>query len=175
MLEELMLSLYGARANYKGLDVLKYILLNNKKFYNFIIENIKNGKVMPFGDLEFSKIERQNIRAIDNFLTVFKEGLNLGSCTITSKQLSYSYDGCDLVSGTMDLLIGTINSEHGEHSWMEYDEYIYDTTLMLKINKSLAKEIGYNEETRIKSYQLNSNPTYQSTKDYTNDNQIKSF
>lgn len=170
--EQLITFLYKERSNYKGLAVLKD-LLQNEELFNLFLKHMESGKILPFDDQDFSKIENQNIRGINNFIDVFREGFNIGCCTPTSKQLSYSFDNVDLVSGLMENLKGTKNSPNGEHSWMEVDGYIYDTTLMLKIDKSLAKELGYKEENRIMYSQLCCDKFYSCTKDYTNDSELR--
>lgn len=167
--------IFKEKINYKGLDILKYLLKNNLAFTKLFIKYLQDGKIKPFSYEEFEIIQKQNIRGIDNFETVFKNGLNLGRCTVTSKQLSYSYDNVALCSGIMEYLKGTQNSINGEHCWMEYNNYIYDTTLMLKIDKSLALLLGYKEENKISYDQLMSNHNYKATKDYTNDKDLKSL
>ena len=49
----------------------------------------------------------------------------------------------------------------------------YRYFLMLVIDKSLKSKFGYKEEVRIPSYKLNSDPRYQSRKEFTNDRSIR--
>lgn len=165
--------IYGHRSYYKGLSILYDLLNNNDDFNQKFRRFLKLNFILPFDEEVYDKISSQNIRVIDNFLTVFENGLNLGCCTPTAKQLSYSYDNVDLVSGINKYLIGTINSPNGEHSWLEIGDIIYDTTLMVKINKSIAHELGYIEEVRITYRELNCDSVYISSKEFTNDINLK--
>lgn len=172
-MEEIIEYLYGDYKDYEGTSVTKTLLIENENFRNLIINGIKEHKISGFDEKDWNLIRTQNIRCIDNFETVFKKGLNIGCCTSTSKQLSYSFNDAELISGIMDFLIGTRNAPNGEHSWMENDNYIYDTTLLLKIDKSLAKNFGYHEEVRLDQFMLRRNGSYAAAKEFTTDTNLK--
>ena len=129
-------------------------------------------------DEEWNKINSQNfvshIPEMKEFIDMFTLGYNIGNCVGTSRQLSYSYNDVDIVSGILPILKGTKNAEQlGGHCWLETRKYIIDTSLLLVIDKSLKEELGYIEEQRIKSYQLANSPRYQARKEYVNDPYIK--
>ena len=87
---------------------------------------------------------------------------NLGNCVGTSRQLSYSYNNVDIVSGILPILKGTLNAEkEGGHCWLETPTSIIDTSLMLVIDKSIKDEIGYMEEQRVSHVQVLSSKNYQ--------------
>ena len=95
---------------------------------------------------------------------------NIGNCVGASRQLSYSYNDVDIVSGILPLIKGTRNAEKfGGHCWLENDKYIIDTSLMLVIDKSLKDRFGYIEEQRITKSELRKSQSYQSRKDFVND------
>ena len=136
-----------------------------------IIEiGIDSGKVYGFPDFLWQKIQNQNIRNIDSFESVFRDGANKGYCTVASKQLSYSLTNCFIAGGLLPILIGTDNCQDGSHTWIIVDNYIIDTSLMLIIEEEYAKCIGYLEISRINP---NHDPIYLATKDFTNDISIK--
>lgn len=158
------------RKNYKCFSLLKYLLISNENFRNLIINGITTGKIKGFPEELWTKINTQNVRTIDNFEDVFREGANIGYCTVASKQLSYSLDNCYLCGGTLPILKGTTNSPDGRHTWIVYNNKVIDTSLMLIIDEKYSKEIGYIEENR---YNPSSDFVYMATKDYTNDKNIK--
>lgn len=108
------------------------------------------------------------------FIDMFILGLNIGNCVGTSRQLSYSYNNASIVSGILPLLKGKKNSEkEGGHCWLETPKELIDTTLMLVMDKSLKKDLGYIEEQRLTPYDLALSPRYQARKEFVNDKNIK--
>ena len=161
----------------KGYDLLVDLCNSNNILKEIIINGIKNGTVRLFNDNEWDKINSQNFIPLTNetkeFSDIFKLGLNIGSCVSTSKQLSYSYDDIDLVSGFLPIIKSSKNSPNGGHVWLETDNSIIDTSLMLVIDKSLKKDIGYIEEFRLTSDNLVNDNIYQASKNFANDIYIK--
>lgn len=147
------------------------------KYPNFkkIIEsNLLNGKIRFFEVEEWNKIKSQNfvspVKEINEFEYLFILGYNIGNCVGTSRQLSYSYNNVDIVSGILPILKGTLNAEkEGGHCWLETPTSIIDTSLMLVIDKSIKDEIGYIEEQRVTHLQLLTSKNYQARKDFVND------
>jgi len=105
-----------SRKNYKCYSELKRLLIENETFRNIIINGVKENKIIGFPEELWSKINSQNIRTINNFEDVFRDGANIGYCTVASKQLSYSLDNCNLCGGVLPILKGTINCEDGSHT-----------------------------------------------------------
>ena len=151
---------------------------NNQEFKEFVTRNMQNGKIHFFGEEEWTKIENQNFppinKDIKNFKDMFLMGYNIGNCVGITRQLSYSYDECDIVSGILPLLKGTLNArELGGHAWLEVGNSIIDTSLMLVIDKSLKDVLGYKEEERLTSFNLKQNMIYQKRKEFVNDENLK--
>lgn len=159
-----------SRKDYLCFDVLKELYKNNKYFKEFIDSGIKEGKISGFPEELWEAIELQNVRGLETFEDVFREGYNIGGDAVVSRQLSYSFKNCELCSGLLPLLAGTKNSEVGEHSWMTSDGKIYDTTLMLVIDKSYANKLGYQYEIEYNPHQ---DPIYEATYEFTNDRELK--
>lgn len=166
-LEKLLIE--ESKRDYKCFEILKN-LLKNPTFSEIIKEGIIEGKISGFDINLWTKIENQNIRRINSFDDVFKEGLNIGYCTVAAKQLSYSLDTCFICGGELPILKNTPNCENGEHTWILYNNDVIDTTLMLFIDKEYATKLGYIEENR---YNPNQDPIYSATKEFTNDNNLK--
>ena len=156
--------------DYKCFDELKR-LLEDEHFRNIIIDGYEQGKISGSTEDIWEKIREQNIRRINSFEDVFKDGANIGYCTVASKQLSYSFDGCFLCGGILPILIGTRNCQDGSHTWMVHDNKIVDTTLMLIIDEDYASLLGYVEENR---YNPSDDPIYLVAKEFTLDKNLKS-
>lgn len=171
---DILLKLYDEEyLKYKGLSLLKELINDNEEFRNILIEGINKGYITGFNENDWDKVRSQNVNWIDNFETVFKEGLNIGRCTFCSKQLSYSYDNLEICGGVNKYLVGSANSKDGSHTWMLLNSsVIYDTTFMLKIKREYQERMGYIEE-----YEKRVNPSkdiyYEARKDYTRDKNIK--
>lgn len=159
-----------SRKEYKCFLELKKLLNENKDFKKIVEDGINKGLIRGFDEELWKKIFSQNIRGISNFVNVFRDGANLGYCTVASKQLSYSLDDCFIVGGVLPLLEGTVNCEDGSHTWIVYNGEIIDTTLMLIIKEEYATKLGYIEENR---YNPNLDPIYLATKEFTNDVNLK--
>jgi len=164
--------------NIKAYELVLNLCKENLWFRHLISENLKNGKIRFFNEEEWEKINSQNFVSLspemNEFSDLFTLGYNIGNCVGTSKQLSYSYDDVDIVSGILPALKGTLNAEkEGGHCWLETSKSIIDTSLMLVIDKSLKEEFGYLEEQRVTSKQLASMTLYQSRKEFVNDKELK--
>lgn len=164
--------------NIKGFELFQELYNNNQNFKNIIDKGLNNKNIRFFDDNEWEKIKNQNfispISEMKEFIDMFLLGYNIGNCVGASRQLSYSYNNVDIVSGILPILKGTLNSEkEGGHCWLETPSHIIDTTLMIVIDKNLKEEIGYIEEQRITAHQLAISKSYQSRKDFTNDTSIK--
>ena len=162
----------------KAYELFWKLYSNNRNFREKVYENFKNGKVRFFNDEEWDKINSQNfvskLPGIKEFFDMFILGYNIGNCVGMTRQLSYSYNDADIVSGILPILKGTLNAEkEGGHCWLETPNYIIDTSLMLVIDKSLKEDFGYIEEQRLTSYQLRTSPLYRARKDFVNDKRLK--
>jgi len=155
---------------YTCYDLLKERLQNVPGLKQLIIDGINSGKIHGFDETIWNKIRSQNLRAthVKDTEEWFSKGYNIGNCTNTAIQLSYSFDSCYLCGGTVPLLEGTLNSEDGKHTWMVHDKKIYDTSLMMIIDEYYAKtSMKYNELNRTNPNIKNSN--YSAAKDYATD------
>lgn len=165
--------------NDRCFDFFWKIYYKDHEFSKIIDDNLAIGKIRFFNDEEWDKIKAQNfvspIEEMKEFIDMFILGYNVGNCVGASRQLSYSYNNVDMVSGTLPLIKGTLNAEkEGGHCWLETPDNIIDTSLLLVIDKSLKEKLGYLEEERLTSFQLASNLNYQLRKEFANDKNINS-
>lgn len=162
----------------KAFDLFWQLYQNNHSFKKLIDDSFKNNQIRFFNEEELNKIKSQNFihpinPDIHEFEDIFILGKNIGNCVGISRQLSYSYNNVDLVSGILPILKGTINAKDlGGHAWIETKDSIIDTSLMLVIDKSLKDAFGYIEENRITSNELKKDQFYQSRKEWTNDQNL---
>lgn len=157
------------RYDYKCFDELKRLFNCNEDFKNFVVEGYSKGEISGFNEELWDRIKSQNIRKINSFEDVFRDGANIGYCTVASKQLSYSLDECYICGGVLPLLKGTTNCEDGSHTWIVCDNRVIDTTLMLIMTEEYANKMGYLEQNR---YDPNVDPVYLAAKEFTNDKTI---
>lgn len=71
-----------------------------------------------------------------NLKEIFKNGYNIGNCLLTAHYISTALPDSSICTGKVAILKGTKNSDQGDHVWIETEDYIIDTTLMITINKS---------------------------------------
>lgn len=172
-IENILEVLYGDRKDYKGTQIMRELLENNDSFRKIIIEGIKTSNINMWPEELWKKLDNQNFREKYELVSAaFKAGHNLGRCLVYSEYVSYSMPlGCLITSGTVDYLKGTFNSPEGKHTWIEYENVIYDTTFMICINKKYLGKLGYKE---IYKTDPNKNPMYSSGKDFANDTFLSS-
>lgn len=75
--------------------------------------------------------------------SVYKFGFNIGQCGLTARYLVRNIRGSILCYGTCDLLKGTKKANDGNHAWIQINDILIDTTLMINIPLSLIDTLGY--------------------------------
>lgn len=162
----------------KAFDLFWQLYNSDMEFQNKVLEGMKQGKIRFFSEIEWEKIRSQNylsrIPGVNEIIDLFIQGYNIGNCANMAMELSYSYNDVDIVSGILPILKGTKNAEEvGGHVWLENDDAIIDTSLMLVIDKNLKDVMGYIEEQRITKSALRTNRRYQSRKSFVNDTSLR--
>ncbi len=162
--------------DFKGFDLLNEIKDKYSTLKEILEQYQELGKIRYFNEQEWEKIKKQNYTGfedVDSFYDIFRLGYNIGHCGIMARQLSYSYNDIDIVSGKVSMLKGTLNSPNGGHIWLETKKQVIDTSLLLVFDKSLKSKIGYMDEQRLTSKVLAKDMYYGVRKEYTNDINIK--
>ena len=162
----------------KAFDLFWQLYNSDMEFQNKVLEGMKQGKIRFFSEIEWEKIRSQNylsrIPGVNEFIDLFIQGYNIGNCANMAMELSYSYDDASIVSGILPVLRGTKNAEEvGGHVWLENDDTIIDTSLMLVISKNLKDAMGYIEEQIITKKALRANLRYQTRKGFVNDTNLR--
>lgn len=152
------------RKEYLCFELLKKHYQDNPNFKEIIDTGLKEGTVSGFGEDLWLAIDNQNIRGLKSFEDVFREGYNIDGSTVISRQLSYSFPSCTLCSGLLPML-------EGQHCWMTSEGKIYDTSLMLVIDRKYANKLGYQYEIE---YNPHEDPIYTAVYEFTNDSELKS-
>lgn len=91
--------------------------------------------------------------------------LNLNKCHDRAYALTMGFDDCRYVTGWLPRL-GKVyndpNDPHFEHSWVEDGNYVYDTTLVARVNKRFYRFIfGAKADKITTSEELNQDEVYQ--------------
>ena len=67
---------------------------------------------------------------------IFKNGYNIGNCLLTAHYVSTIIPNSSICTGKVEILKGTKNSKNGDHVWIETEDYIIDTTLMIILSRN---------------------------------------
>ena len=172
-IENILEILYGERKNYKGITLMKELLISDEKFREIIIEGIKTGNIYMWSEEFWKKLDKLNLMLRKgNVSDIYISGDNIGDCTGCSTLISYIFQSeCLYVGGTVDYLIGTKNSVDGRHTWVEEKGVIYDPTFMIAIKESYSKNLGYKPDHKMDP---NTNPFYVEGKEFARDPYIDS-
>lgn len=81
--------------------------------------------------------------------TIFKDGYNIGNCLLTAYYVSSIIEDSLICTGKVEILKGTKNSPNGDHVWIETENEIIDTTLMIVIPKYHIYSKFYTKDAEI--------------------------
>lgn len=150
----------------KALEFRNLLLENNPEFKEKIIYGISNNLVREFGDAENKIFDSlSNVVTRGDINAAFEFGYNIGRCEFFSKTLSYAFENCTIVNGILPILKGTPGAPNGGHIWLEVNNQIYDTTLLMVINKEYLNVLGYIEKDRIHDTVLQNDEIYKCRKE----------
>lgn len=140
----------------KSTQIREFLKNNNKELYKRLMVLVNMGKVIDLSSNKcFEEYEKINIGGKYNpELTLGKalrKGLNYGRCGLFSKIFSntilqgykHTYN-----VGYLDVISGSKNSPNGNHAWIETNNYIIDTSLLMAIPIEFKKSFGYETEKR---------------------------
>ena len=85
----------------------------------------------------------------DTLEDIYIHGFNIGRCGLTSRYITREFENACLYYGKAKLLVGTKNSPDGEHAWTCINDLLIDSTLMICIPESKAKDFGYIPQKKI--------------------------
>lgn len=169
--EKLLEILYADTVDFKGNELTKERIRNDKEFRDTIIKGVLENKITGFDQDFYEKISKLNVRWNHSFEDVFRLGFNIGACTTASKYVSYIFPSCQIAGGVNKYLVGTKNSDEGQHTWIvSNDGKIYDTTFMLIIDRKYSNRLGYVQEN---IYDPNIDRIYSAGKEFANDRNLR--
>jgi len=123
------------------------IALKDEKFKKTYDFGIKNGLIERFDENFMEQMKYIYISFIDcSLYDYFKNGDNIGFCLDACNHLSEMFDEYEIYKGILPAIKGSKRSPNGEHAWLISDGIIYDTSLLLAIDKSLSERLGYNPQ-----------------------------
>ena len=95
-------------------------------------------------------------------------GLNIGKCHDRAYALTMAFDKCNLIRGCLPKYGKSHNDDDDldfEHSWVEDDKYVYDTTFVKRFNKRFYHYLfGSRAYAVISSEELNNDAYYKKMK-----------
>lgn len=128
----------------EGLFVKKYLLSNNSKFRNLYDQYKEQLKELEINIPTVSDLVCSEKNPNITLKYIFDKGLNIGNSGLISRFFGETITGdYKINAGTCSFLEGTYNASVGEHAWIETNDYIYDTTLMIKLPIALKDQFGY--------------------------------
>lgn len=139
---------------FRGYDLLNYLLMKDNEFKEVVSSGLRTGFIRKFNDDEWERVLRVSyvpeVRCINSFFEMFKEGLNIGNALGTTKYLGHEYSDVDVVRGSLPVLDDVIVSTNSmDHWWLETDDSIIDPSLLLIIHPLYRDKLGYIEADRF--------------------------
>ena len=104
-----------------------------------LIEALANKEILPYEEELIEKLRDLNYRGIPLSIVLLSKELCRGECYVMSMSISRGMDSFTLVHG--DVYFLSLNDEYPNHSWVEKDGFVYDTTDGLKWKKELYYEL----------------------------------
>lgn len=150
----------------KALEFRNGILENNSDFNNNIIYGKSNGLIRDFGEEEVNIFNLLSNNVVTgDIVKAFEQGYNIGRCRYFAHTLSYAFEDCSIITGKLPILEGTPGSPNGIHVWLEVEDKIYDTTLLMVINKEYLNKLGYIEQNRLDDDVIQNDEIYKARKE----------
>lgn len=121
-----------------------------------MIKALKDGKVLPYEDELITKLRDLTYRGFPLSIVLFCREFCRGECYSMSMNLSRAMEHFTLVHGDVNFIV--LDEKDPNHSWVEKDGFVYDTTdgfrwdkdLYYELFKPVVREI-YDENT-VKNY-----------------------
>lgn len=144
------------------MNLPSYELRKKLNLDKLLDDYMKDNSIMDFDSYLLKKIKNTNVAMHRDFFQIFEEGLNIGTCGLTVRYLSYLFDDFIIVEdGICNMLKQTPGAPNGEHAWLLAHGYVYDTTLMLEIKQEVAYNVlGYVPHKQITSEEIMKDDMY---------------
>lgn len=120
------------------------VALKEQKFKEAYDFGIKNGLIKHFDENFINEMKYIYINFINcSLYDYFKNGDNVGFCLDACNHISEMFDEYEIYKGFLPAIRETKHSPNGEHAWIISDGMIYDTSLLLIIDKKFSEKLGY--------------------------------
>lgn len=96
---------------------------------------LKDGKILPYEEELVMRLRELNYRGLPLSIILFCREYCRGECYAMSMNISRAMDHFTLVHGDVNFI--RENGEYPNHSWVEKDGFVYDTTDGFKWDKDL--------------------------------------
>lgn len=96
---------------------------------------LEEGKVLPYEEELVVRLRELNYRGLPLSIILFSREYCRGECYLMSMNISRAMDPFTLVHGDVNFI--RENGEYPNHSWVEKDGFVYDTTDGFKWDKEL--------------------------------------
>ncbi len=126
-----------------------------KKLKRLYLKGMLLNKIKPFDDNFYNKLNNTYINClpVSMHIKYLKPTIPPGKCFDRSLYMFLCLEDSLLVRGDSKYLELTYGKEYSRHGWVELDNYVYDPSLLLKIEKKLYYDmygiknvIKYNKE-----------------------------
>ena len=115
----------------------------NFKLKKLLVKGIKSGEVTQFSDELYKQMSQTFVAGLP--VSIHIRYLNPtsgpGKCLDRSLYMFFCFDNALLVRGDCEDLAMRFGSEDSEHGWIEIDDYVYDSSLLLRFKKDLYYEL----------------------------------
>ena len=91
-----------------------------------MIKALKDGKVLPYEDELITKLRDLTYRGFPLSIVLFCREFCRGECYSMSMNLSRAMEHFTLVHGDVNFIV--LDEKDPNHSWVEKDGFVYDTT-----------------------------------------------
>ncbi len=139
-------------------QIRNFLKIQNPKFYNKLMMLIATNKVIDLSkNDEFKRFK--DVKICENynpdltFEKVLKKGLNYGRCGLFAKLYSNKFllgQEHTYHQGVCKNIVGSKNSDDGNHAWIEFNDKLIDTSLMIIMPLEYKQELGYKTYKREK-------------------------
>lgn len=100
-----------------------------------IDDALDKGWILPYEEILVKRLRKLTYRGFPLSIVLFCREFCRGECYSMSMNLSRAMDYFTLVHGDVNFI--TVNGEYPNHSWLEKDGFVYDTTDGFRWDKGL--------------------------------------
>ena len=104
-----------------------------------MVNALQEGKILPYEEELISKLRNLTYRGFPLSIILFCKEFCRGECFSMSMNLSRAMEHFTLVHGDVNFIV--LDEKDPNHSWVEKDGFVYDTTDGFRWDKDLYYEL----------------------------------